>query len=65
MLGKKHSVEAKQKMSLARLNNPNRIVQSQIAGKISAEKRKNDPIYKMEQSKRIKEWWASRKAIGN
>ena len=65
MLGKKHSDEAKQKMSLVRFNNPEKIAQAQYAGKKSAEKRKNDPAYKAQQSKRIKEWWASRKAIGS
>lgn len=64
MLGKKHSDEAKQKMSLVRFNNPEKVTQAQYAGKKSAEKRKNNPDYKAQQSKRIKEWWASRKAIG-
>jgi hypothetical protein len=64
-LGKKHSEEAKEKMSLARLNNPNKTIQAQIAGKKSAEKRKNNPTYNVEQSKRMKDWWDYRKAIGN
>lgn len=64
MLGKKHSDESKQKMSLIRLNNPEKIVQAQYAGKKSAEKRKNNLVYKEEHSKRMKEWWASRKAMG-
>jgi len=64
MLGKKHSDESKEKMSLARLKNPNRVIQAQIAGKISAEKRKNDENYKLQQSQKIKEWWALRKAQG-
>ena len=65
MLGKTHKESSKEKMSLARLKNPNKIIQAQIAGKKSAEKRKNDLTYSIEQSKRIKEWWASRKTIGN
>jgi group I intron endonuclease len=64
MLGKIHSDESKQKMSLARLNNPNKTIQAQIAGKKSAEKRKNNHTYNIEQSKRMKDWWDSRKAIG-
>jgi group I intron endonuclease len=64
MLGKKHSAESKEKMRISRLNNPNRIIQAQIAGKTSAEKRKNDVDYKLKQSQRIKEWWALRKAQG-
>jgi group I intron endonuclease len=64
MLGKIHSDESKQKMSLARLNNPNKNIQAQIAGKKSAEKRKNNHTYNIEQSKRMKDWWDSRKAIG-
>lgn len=64
MLGKKHNADTKEKMSLAKLQNPNTKVQASLAGKISAQKRKEDPNYKVEQSKRIKEWWASRKGIG-
>jgi group I intron endonuclease len=65
MLGKKHSDEAKEKMKLARQNNPNRFIQASIAGKISAEKRKNDLEYRLKQSQRVKEWWDLRKAMGN
>jgi len=65
MLGKKHSDEAKEKMKLARQNNPDRFIQASIAGKISAEKRKNNVEYKLKQSEKMKEIWASRKALGN
>jgi group I intron endonuclease len=64
MLGKRHSDEAKEKMKLARQNNPDRFIQASIAGKISAEKRKNNVEYKLKQSEKMKEVWASRKALG-
>jgi len=64
MLGKTHSDESKNKMSLARQNNPDRFIQASIAGKISAEKRKNNVEYKLKQSEKMKEVWASRKALG-
>jgi group I intron endonuclease len=64
MLGKKHSNESKIVMSEIRKNNPDRFIHAKTAGKVSAEKRKNDPEYKMKQSQRMKEWWASRKVIG-
>lgn len=64
MLGKKHSDEAKQKMSESRKNNTDRFIQASIAGKISAEKRKNNPEYKLKQSEKMKEIWALRKALG-
>lgn len=54
--GKIHTDESKEKMSLSRLNNPNKNIQAQIAGKKSAEKRKTDLTYSMKQSKRITEW---------
>jgi group I intron endonuclease len=64
MLGKKHSNESKIVMSEIRKSNPDRFIHAKTAGKVSAEKRKNDPEYKMKQSQRMKEWWASRKVIG-
>jgi hypothetical protein len=64
MLGKKHSLESKITMSETRKNNPDRFIHAKTAGKVSSEKRKNDPDYKMKQSQRMKEWWASRKVMG-
>jgi group I intron endonuclease len=64
MLGKTHSDESKIIMSEIRKSNPDRFIHAKTAGKVSAEKRKNDPEYKMKQSQRMKEWWASRKVIG-
>jgi group I intron endonuclease len=65
MLGKKHSNSSKEKMSLTRLNNPDKVSQAKKAGQISAEKRKNDPEYRLKLSQKIKECWALRKAMGN
>ena len=64
MLGKKHSDESKIKMSESRKSNPDRFMQASIAGKISAEKRKNNLEYTLKQSEKMKEIWASRKALG-
>jgi hypothetical protein len=60
-LGKKRTEEAKQKMRIAKLNDPNLKERSSIAGKISAEKRKSDPEYKRKHSEKMKLWWAERK----
>ena len=64
MLGKKHSDVSKNKMSESRKSNPDRFMQASIAGKISAEKRKNNLEYTLKQSEKMKEIWASRKALG-
>lgn len=64
MLGKKHSDESKNKMSESRKNNPDRFIQASIAGKKSAEKRKNNLEYNLKQSQKMKEIWALRKALG-
>lgn len=60
-LGKKRTEESKQKMRLAKLNDPNLKERASIAGKISAEKRKADPEYKRKHSEKMKLWWAERK----
>jgi hypothetical protein len=60
-VGSKHTEESKNKMSEARRNNPNNVEIAKLAGKISAEKRKNDPTYKSLQSERAKAAWAKRK----
>jgi hypothetical protein len=60
-IGSKHSEESKNKMSCKKLQNPNTIANAKLAGKISAEKRKNDPNYKLLQSQRAKAAWAKRK----
>ena len=48
-------------MSCKKLQNPNTIANAKLAGKISAEKRKNDPNYKLLQSQRAKAAWVKRK----
>ena len=60
-IGKHHTDESKRKMSEKKLSNPDRINIAKLAGKISAEKRKNDPTYKLLQSERAKAAWKKRK----
>ena len=60
-LGSKHDDTAKKKMSSKKLQNPNTKVIASMAGKVSAEKRKNDPTYRLLQSQRAKLAWAKRK----
>lgn len=60
-LGKKMSPESKEKMRNAKLKDAGLKERSSRAGKISAEKRRNDPEYKRKQSERMKLWWAERK----
>lgn len=60
-IGSKHTEASKNKMSEAKLKNPNTLENARLAGKKSAEKRKNDPNYKLHQSERAKAAWAKRK----
>jgi len=60
-IGSSHSDEAKKKMSEKKLSNTRTKENAKLAGKISAEKRKNDPNYKLLQSQRAKAAWAKRK----
>lgn len=60
-IGSSHSTETKKKMSEKKISDPRTKEIAKLAGRISAEKRKNDPDYKLLQSQRAKAAWAKRK----
>jgi hypothetical protein len=60
-LGTNHSQETKEKMSAAKLKDENRFSNARKAARISADKRKDDPNYKLLQSQRTKEIWEKRR----
>jgi hypothetical protein len=63
-VGSKHTDDSKLAMSIARLNNPDRFNISRAAGKVSADKRRDDSEYKKAQSEKMKLIWAERKKVG-
>lgn len=60
-VGSKHSDEAKNKMSIAKKGKESTKAAAINAGKISAQKRANNPLYKQQQSEKMKLVWAKRK----
>jgi hypothetical protein len=62
-LGHIPSLDTRQKMSETRLRNPDRFNQAVLAGKASQKARTLDPNFHQKHSKKMKKWWADRKAV--
>lgn len=61
-LGSHHTDEARQMMSMKRNQNPDKYKLASIGGKASAEKRRDDPVYKQARRQQMIDIWAKRKA---
>lgn len=62
-IGTNHTEDSKLAISKSRSSHPDRFEIARAAGKASAEKRKNNPEYKKEQSEKMKLIWANRKKV--
>lgn len=61
-LGLQHTAETRQAMSIKRNQNPNKYILASFGGKASAEKRKDDSVYKQARRQQMMDIWAKRKA---